>query len=319
VRGLVGGSALDGRNRTATVGLTASCLCLCVLVRGGFSRNRKLFDRVHELEEELAQVTEVARNVRAAKAKLSDQSRRARNEKAARERAENEVRRGMEKVEALMEHIEKLMVHLKHEAAAKAKAFDAQRKGMSLLPCCAIDVVLTCSFSLLFWCSAERDIKLLKNRNAVLAKKNSARDKLINELKEGAKILEDQLRLMDEKYIELRNKLDWTRQHSQKEVRRIQKQATRLRAKVMMSRTAQDVRMNDSRGPATTQPRAASSRQSRRRPNSRGGSAGMAGSQSQPALRDVRSFTMPLDPAQDTDPTLPWSNTRLSKTYMSQQ
>ena len=69
---------------------------------------------------------------------------------------------------------------------------------------------------------AERDIQLLKNRNAVLAKKNSSRDRLINELKEGAKILEDQLRLMDEKYIELRNKLDWTRQHSQKEVRRIQ-------------------------------------------------------------------------------------------------
>lgn len=56
----------------------------------------------------------------------------------------------------------------------------------------------------------------------MLAKKNSSRDRLINELKEGAKILEDQLRLMDEKYIELRNKLDWTRQHSQKEVRRIQ-------------------------------------------------------------------------------------------------
>lgn len=70
--------------------------------------------------------------------------------------------------------------------------------------------------------TAERDIKLLKNRNAVLTKKNHARDRLINELKEGAKILEDQLRLMDEKYIELRNKLDWTRQHSQKEVRRIQ-------------------------------------------------------------------------------------------------
>ena len=41
---------------------------------------------------------------------------------------------------------------------------------------------------------AERDIQLLKNRNAVLAKKNSSRDRLINELKEGAKILEDQLR-----------------------------------------------------------------------------------------------------------------------------
>ena len=201
--------------------------------------------------------------------------------------------------------------------------------------------------------AAERDIKLLKNRNAVLTKKNHARDRLINELKEGAKILEDQLRLMDEKYIELRNKLDWTRQHSQKEVRRIQvsgwcivlcaclpaclrasihsvltsrgpdtvptqAQATRLRAKVMMSRTAFDLGASDSGmspGPST-----APAGQRRPRTNHSNGARGGNGhTQSTPPLRDVRSITMPLDPAADTDPTLPWSNTRLSKTYMAQQ
>ena len=45
---------------------------------------------------------------------------------------------------------------------------------------------------------------------------------------------EDQLRLMDEKYIELRNKLDWTRNQSQKEVRKIQAEANKLRVKWMM-------------------------------------------------------------------------------------
>lgn len=264
------------------------------------TRNRKLFDRVNELEEDLARATEVARNVRVAKAKLSEQAQRTRNEKAARERAENEVRRGMEKVEALMEHIEKLMVHLKHEAAAKAKAFDAQKR-------------------------AEKDIKMLKNRNAVLAKKNHARDRLINELKEGAKILEDQLRLMDEKYIELRNKLDWTRQHSQKEVKRIQAQASRLRAQVMMSRTAFDMSSGGLSGDPAT-PGTAPGRSRRRGKKGKSGrlkasssSASMKASQSTPALRDVRSMTMPLDPAADTDPNLPWSNTRLSQTYMSGQ
>ena len=39
---------------------------------------------------------------------------------------------------------------------------------------------------------------------------------------------------MDEKYIELRNKLDWTRNQSQKEVRKIQAEANKLRVKWMM-------------------------------------------------------------------------------------
>ena len=96
------------------------------------SHNRKLHERVESLEEELQHVRNVARNVHGAKAKVSDMANRARKEKQGRLRAEDEVRRGMEKVEALMEHIEKLMVHLKHEAAAKAKAFDAQRRGTGL-------------------------------------------------------------------------------------------------------------------------------------------------------------------------------------------
>ena len=40
---------------------------------------------------------------------------------------------------------------------------------------------------------------------------------------------------MDEKYIELRGKLDWTRTHSQKEVKRARKEADRVREKWMMA------------------------------------------------------------------------------------
>ena len=57
---------------------------------------------------------------------------------------------------------------------------------------------------------------------------------MIRELKEGCRILEDQLRLMDTKYVELRNKLDWTRSQSSKEVKRIQSEANKLRVKWMM-------------------------------------------------------------------------------------
>ena len=52
-------------------------------------------------------------------------------------------------------------------------------------------------------------------------------------VQEGARILEDQLRLMDDKYIDLRSKLDWTRAHSQKEIKKVQTQAEKLRMKWM--------------------------------------------------------------------------------------
>jgi hypothetical protein len=99
---------------------------------------------------------------------------RLRNKKADARRLEGDVRRGNERIVALSEHIEKLMTHLKHEAAAKAKALDGQRR-------------------------ATEELQMQKNRNVVLTKKTRARDKVIRELREGCKILEDQLRLMDQK------------------------------------------------------------------------------------------------------------------------
>lgn len=109
-----------------------------------------------------------------------------------------------DKVDALTEHIEKLMIHLKHEAAAKARAMDAARK-------------------------AEREAGRLRERGHGLAQSNLERERVILELKEGAKILEDQLRLMDQKYVELRGKLDWTRAHAKKEVARAEKQVDHVR------------------------------------------------------------------------------------------
>lgn len=43
--------------------------------------------------------------------------------------------------------------------------------------------------------------------------------------------MEDQLRLMDEKYLELRTKLDWQREHSRKEIAKHKKVAQTLRSK----------------------------------------------------------------------------------------
>ena len=49
-----------------------------------------------------------------------------------------------------------------------------------------------------------------------------AREELILELKQGARLLEDQLRLMDNRYLELRGKLDYARTSSEAEKKRVQ-------------------------------------------------------------------------------------------------
>ena len=74
-------------------------------------------------------------------------------------------------------------------------------------------------------------MELLRARNSAILKKNNGRERVIVELKEGAKILEDQLRLMDEKYMELRTKLDWTRLQSERTVKKSQEEARSLRTK----------------------------------------------------------------------------------------
>ena len=61
-------------------------------------------------------------------------------------------------IDALTDHIEKLMTHLQHEAAAKAKAFEATKR-------------------------AQRELQDLKGRNAALLKRNAERENLITELK----------------------------------------------------------------------------------------------------------------------------------------
>jgi hypothetical protein len=86
-------------------------------------------------------------------------------EKDLRLQAEAATKLANRKVLALSQHIEKLMLHLKHEAASKAKAHEAAGR-------------------------AGQEVALLKARNGSLLKRSSARDVIILELKEGAKVVE---------------------------------------------------------------------------------------------------------------------------------
>ena len=169
-------------------------------------RNRKLEERCSHLEHELKVALGHADDLIVLKSKALQLLERQKAEKETRLRAEAATKLANRKVLALSQHIEKLMLHLKHEAAAKAKAHEAAGR-------------------------ATQEVSLLRARNAALGRRAAARDQIIVELKEGAKILEDQLRLMDEKYMELRTKLDYTRISTGREVNKYKAQCSQLRAK----------------------------------------------------------------------------------------
>ena len=151
-----------------------------------------------------------AEDIKALKAKLLQMIDRVRSEKESRDRLNFDLKTSRKKLAILTDHIEKLMGHLKHEAAAKIRALENLRE--------------------------QEKVTLHANQKALkLTRKCSAKDRLILELREGGKILEDQLRLMDEKYLELRTKLDYARDSSEKRIKKAEKVASDLRVKFALA------------------------------------------------------------------------------------
>ena len=192
-------------------------------------RIRKLEDDKQQLRNDLKRANGAADDVRMLKAKLSDMLHRREIEKDLKARAEDLAAVSQRKVAALSDHVEKLMVHLKHEVSAKVGTQDQLRRS-------------------------EREIDHLKQRNAGLLKRNNAREKFLLELKEGSKILEDQLRLMDRRYLELRSKLDWTRHHANREVKKFKHTASTLRAKWALATNAQAGLLDNVQLPPASKP-----------------------------------------------------------------
>jgi hypothetical protein len=63
--------------------------------------------------------------------------------------------------------------------------------------------------------------------------------RVIQEITEGSKVLEDQLKLMDEKYLELRAKLDLSRDYFSATVKKYRKEGESLRLKFSYSNQGQ--------------------------------------------------------------------------------
>ncbi len=168
--------------------------------------NEEMLQRIASLEDELHTALLSAEDIRLLKNKLMSLVDRARIDKERLLKAESESAFAKKRMEMLRDHLEKLMTHLKHEAAAKVRSQEQLRVK-------------------------ERELYKVEENARIIQRKSSAKDRLVLELREGSKILEDQLRLMDEKYLELRSKLDWARENGDRKVKQAQAQAKALRVK----------------------------------------------------------------------------------------
>eukprot|EP00956_Cyclotella_meneghiniana_P028154 scaffold64941_cov77-Cyclotella_meneghiniana.AAC.7 len=158
------------------------------------------------MKDELATATKQHEGVENLHVKISEMNGRLRHEREQKSRVQKELAAETSKVEALSDHIEKLMIHLKHEAISKARSLSDQSR-------------------------LQRELETMKSRIEHMGKRNDRKDKLIAELRETGKLLEDQLRLMDEKYMEIRSKLDWTRTQTTRIVRQKETELQHLREK----------------------------------------------------------------------------------------
>lgn len=191
------------KGRKAEEGATTTTLT-------GNENESELATRIRNLESELRLALGAAEDIKALKSKLLQMIERIRIEKEHKLKSEQELLFTKKKIEILSDHIEKLMIFLKHEAAAKVRSTESLRQ-------------------------TEREVLRVKDKCDLIQSKSNAKDKFIVELREGSKVLEDQLRLMDEKYLELRTKLDYAREIGLKKVKIAEKKASELRMKFALA------------------------------------------------------------------------------------
>jgi len=167
---------------------------------------QKLTARVDLLQEELRLALLTVEDIKALKAKAAHIMDQFIKQREFAQNCEDRQKAAEKRTDMLVAHIEKLMKCLKMEATSKIRMAEANRKERMLC------YQLT---------------KKLDEKDRKIAHQN----KLVSELKEGAYVLEGQLRLMDERFYELRMKLDTARNNQKHYVEKAQRTAKDLRKK----------------------------------------------------------------------------------------
>lgn len=158
------------------------------------------------MKDELQVSLLAAEDIKALRAKVCTLVIRLREEKEEKLRISSKHDMVSRKMEMLANHMEKLMNHLRIESKQKCRIIESRRALRKELDTMR-DI-------------AARQQKIIESKNRYIA-----------EISEGSKLLEDQLRLMDDKYLEMRKKLDFAREQNKLEVGRAEKSASSLRRK----------------------------------------------------------------------------------------
>lgn len=171
-----------------------------------FSASDYTMRKIKLLEQELRVAHSSGDEIKSLRERVTRMNERIQIEKEYKLKAEQDLLTSQKKIEMLGSHMDKLILHMKHEGAHKLRIAEQLRV-------------------------AQKQHTELQDKYSMIASKSSAKDRLVLELREGSKILEDQLRLMDEKYLELRTKLDYAREVGSKKIKRAEQVAKELRIK----------------------------------------------------------------------------------------
>ena len=118
-----------------------------------------------------------------------------------------EIAHWKKKCEELAKHTERLMFHLKQETAAKATA---QHRSTDF----------------------ERRLKGARKRIRVVMEERDETKRMMAILKQGAEILEGQLRSLDVRFMQLRGTLDWHTHHARDEIQACSREFVRLSSEI---------------------------------------------------------------------------------------
>jgi hypothetical protein len=128
-------------------------------------RNVRLREAVVRLEDELREAKKAGLQVRALKERMVTLLGKQMREKGMHFLANKAIHNLEKQVAVLSDHVERLMLHLKHEVTDKARYQQVEGRAF-------------------------REMELLRARNDTIAGRNFKKDKVILELQEGERILE---------------------------------------------------------------------------------------------------------------------------------
>lgn len=179
-------------------------------MKPNIGKEASILERANLLQNELKSALSTAENIKELKAKANSLTETLRSEKKIKLQIQARLDASEKSVLILSEHIEKLMKVLKIEVVNKSKLFDQLKVERKI--------------------NLENQLVLQRSVDTVKVK-----DRLISELRQGSKVLEDQLLLMDEKFIELRSRFELAREYQSKHVEKAKKVASTLRLKFALA------------------------------------------------------------------------------------